>query len=221
MSNDKYGRLGTIAAALAMTLTTASAPASSPLQAAGNAKVVRAICCRCVDGSQQTVSLNTRTAPWTVSTGNGPAQPVINGGNPGWSPAAPAGWVAPPKPSGTIYTYKLTIVVPRCVIGGRVALKGRFGADNSGQLKLNGNTIASTSGGIQGFQAPNFGSFSTNIGPGTYTLSVEVKNPHGPTGMVLQGDLITQCPRSTELGAARTDASEAFACKCEGDTTSA
>lgn len=221
MKTNIYPRIGTIAAALAMTLTTASAPAGTPVQAAGPAKVVRAICCKCVDGSQQSASINTRTAPWTVALGNGAAQPVSNVGNPAWGAAAPAGWVGPASAGTGTYTYKLTIVVPQCVIGGRVTLKGRFGADNSGQLRLDGNLVASTGGGNLGFQLPNFASFSVPVGSGTHTIEVTVTNPHGPTGMIVQAALLTDCPRSPELGAAVTPADDAVACKCDADKASA
>lgn len=221
MKTNIYPRIGTIAAALAMTLTTASAPAGAPVQAAGPAKVVRAICCKCVDGSQQSVSVDTRTAPWTVALGTGSAQAVTNVGNPAWGAAAPAGWVGPAQAGTGTYRYKLTIVVPRCVIGGRVTLKGRFGADNSGKLLLDGNPIASTSGGNLGFQAPNFGSFSVPVNSGNHTLEVVVSNPHGPTGMILQGALVTDCPRSPELGGPVKDGDQAAAaCKCDADKAS-
>ncbi|MCR5872121.1 hypothetical protein LRS12_16225 [Sphingomonas sp. J344] len=152
--------------------------------------------------------------------GNGAAQAVSNVSNPAWGAAAPAGWVGPATPSTGTYIYKLTIVVPKCVIGGKVSLKGRFGADNSGQLSIGGNVVASTAGGNLGFQVPNFASFSVPVGAGTHTIEVRVTNPHGPTGMILQGALLTDCPRSPELGAAARSSDDAVACRCEADKAS-
>lgn len=209
-----YKRVFGSAAALAMMLTTASAPAP---QAAG-ASAVRAVCCKCVDGSQQKVSLDSRTAPWRVATGSGAAAPVVNATpDPGWSPLAPAGWVKPASAttSAATYTYTLTIVVPRCVIGGRVSIKGQFGADNSATLWLGTTQISATSGGINGFKAPNFGSFSTSLNSGTHVLRMVVSNAGGPTGMILSGAVITECPRSPELGAAVTGGEPAVACSCD------
>ncbi|MEG3179935.1 hypothetical protein [Sphingomonas sp. LT1P40] len=216
-----YPKAGVIAAALAMVMTTASAPPTAPVQAAGNAGSVRAICCKCIDGSQQKASLNSRTAPWRVATGNGAPAPVVNANpDPGWSPLAPAGWVKGASSAPGTYNYTLTIVVPRCVIGGRVSIKGQFGADNSAKLFLGTTQISQTSGGINGFKAPNFGSFSNAVPAGTHTLRLEVKNEGGPTGMILVGALITECPKSTELGATGSDPKVAVACKCDPDVAS-
>ncbi len=184
-------------------------------------KTVTSQCCRCLDGNQQTVSINTRTAPWMVATGNGPAVPVsTNVSNPGWSPLAPAGWVGPPALSGTSYTYTLQIEIPKCTIGARVGLKGTFGADNSAILYLDNTQISATSGGINGFQAPNFGSFSTVLTPGPHTLKVVVSNPHSVTGLILQGGLITQCPKELSSTTTAPDGTE-LACVCDEERKSA
>ncbi|HVQ07845.1 MAG TPA: hypothetical protein VMS43_05380 [Allosphingosinicella sp.] len=166
------------------------------------ADAIRVPCCRCLDGHQQVVNINTRTAPWQVgSPGSTGVQPVVAAGNVSWYPVPPAGWVGPPGNPTAVgdYTYFIRIYVPRCTIPGRVILSGRFGADNSARVFLDSGQIAASQGTPNyGFLQGSITPFSTPVGPGVHTLRVVVRNIGGPTGMILQGQLTFTCPRDLE-----------------------
>jgi hypothetical protein len=158
-------------------------------------------CCRCVDGSTQSISIDTGSAPWTFGPAGGalaPA-PVISPLTGGWTTAlAPAKWVGPGAnaPQGA-YTYSLTINVPRCIIPARIAIVGRVAADNSETVLVDGVQIAQYTG-IYGFQTPNIVRFNAPpppLAPGPHTLQVAVHNEGGPSGMVLNGTIRITCPK--------------------------
>jgi hypothetical protein len=219
--------LGTIAAALAMTLTSASVPAGTPVQAAGPARVVRAVCCKCVDGSKQTAPINTGTAPWRVTavpTGTtGGLGSVVAASNAAWTTLPPASWVGPqgaPTKVGD-YTYELTIVVPRCAVNARaMSIEGRFAADNKATVFFNNTQIAVSQGATNlGFQAASVTPFTvTGLTPGTHTLKIVVYNMSSVTALAVQGQVTTACPSNVEMSSATASASkEALACACDSD----
>jgi len=191
-----------IAAALMLAASLYAPPALAQSPAAQLPDTVRVPCCRCLDGSQQRVNLDTRTAPWRVS---GPAVVglplAVAATNVSWAPVPPAGWVGPPGNPTAVgdYTYAIRVFVPRCVIPARVMLSGRFGADNSARVFLDGNQIATSQGTPNyGFLPGSITPFSAQVGPGLHTIRVIVRNIGGPTGMILQGQLTFTCPRETE-----------------------
>ncbi len=190
------------------------APPASAQTALG--EPIRVPCCRCLDGSSQTITLNTRTAPWRVSGPGLPIQPVVAANNAAWAPVPPAGWVAPagnPTAVGD-YTYFIRFIVPNCTIPARVTISGRFGADNSARVFLDQNQIAASQGTPNyGFLPGSITPFSAVAGPGLHTIRVIVHNSGGPTGMILQGQITFTCPRELEqsgntLGAAPARAPE-------------
>lgn len=159
---------------------------------------IRIPCCRCLDGHTQTVTINTRAAPWRVDPpGVVPFQPVVPANNVAWVPLPPAGWVGPPGPPAfnSDYVYQLQIYVPRCIIPARVTFAGRFAADNRGRMYLDGNLIATS----LTFTVPTPFS-SVPLGPGIHTLNVIVHNDYGPTGLIVQGAITIVCPRELEQG---------------------
>jgi len=196
-----------LAAAVAATL-----PVTSLAQPGGPGKgdgPVRVPCCTCVDGTTKSVALATGTHAWSVSGPGVSGSPNAVGVSQvaGWAALAGAAWVAPSTsassdaPAGT-YTYTVRFQAPRCVIGGRMMLKGKAGGDNRVTVLLDGNQIGATPGSTQyGFQAANFATFNAPVtSAGTHTLTVRVDNEGGPTGMVAQATLEMQCPKGAELG---------------------
>lgn len=163
---------------------------------------IRVPCCRCLDGTRQTVNINTGTARWQVtSPGSTGIQPVALAGNPAWTPVPPARWVGPPGNPTTVgdYTYFIRIYVPRCTIPPRVVMSGRFAADNSARVFLDANQIAASQGTPNyGFLPGSITPFSASLSPGLHTVRVIVRNISGPTGMILQGSLTITCPRELE-----------------------
>jgi hypothetical protein len=157
-------------------------------------------CCRCVDGSTQTISINTGTAPWSFAPVGGvlaPA-PIISPLIGGWTTnLAPAKWIGPGAnaPAGD-YTYSLTINVPRCIIPARITISGQMAADNSEMVSVDGGPPIAQYAGIYGFVTANIVNFNAPpLTPGTHTLQVTVHNEGGPSGMVLNGTIRITCPK--------------------------
>lgn len=195
-----------LVAASSFALVVASAPTPAAAQAAG-ARTVKAVCCKCLDGKKPTASISTGTAPWRASTAAGGTalSPVTGASNPAWTALAGSSWVGPanaPKGAGN-YTYELVIQVPRCVIGARMSIEGRFAADNKATLYFNNNQIAVSQGAANlGFQAAAVTPFTiTGLTAGSHVLKVVVYNMNNVTGLNLSGQVTTGCPASTELGA--------------------
>lgn len=200
ISRSTLARL-VLAAAVAATL-----PGAGQAQPSGNNRVVPVPCCTCVDGSVKSVALSTGAIPWTVTGPGASGGNAVGVSHAAWSPLAGASWVAPSSGSSSsaqagTYVYTVRFQVPRCVIGGRVTIKGKAGADNRVTVKLDGATIGSTPGNTNaGFQAANFASFSASVtSAGIHTLTVEVKNNEGPTGMATQAVVEMQCPKGAEV----------------------
>jgi hypothetical protein len=162
-------------------------------------EVIQVPCCRCVDGSTSSVSVNTGTAPWTMASpapvSTGPAGPATH---PAWAVLAPASWVGLPvseSRTGT-YTYELKFSIPSCVIPSQFIVSGQFAADNDGRLfvlpypaalKVTPSSIGFQQGSVTPFQ---WGLAS----PGIHTLRVTVHNDDGPTGLILRGAITIGCP---------------------------
>ncbi len=193
-----------VAAAILPAASVAQTPTRPP---GGQERAGKIECCTCVDGRVKVAVFSSGAAPgWTVSgpgvSGTISAVPLSLSD---WAPLAGAAWVGPANGTSSTaqagtYIYTIKLVVPRCVIGGRVTLKGRAAADNRVAVKLDGATIASTPGTtMYGFQAANFANFNAPVSPGTHTLTVEVHNQDGYTGMAIQATVETQCPNNPEV----------------------
>jgi hypothetical protein len=172
--------------------------------------VVNAICCQCADGSLKTVDLSTGIAPWRVTgPGGGPSQLVVGGSNSAWTASAPsAQWVVPPgapQVAGN-YVYTLQYNIPSCVIPASVVMTVQFAADDSA-------TIAGT-----GFTASGFGTTgtlptvvlpATFTTPGLHTLTVNLNNVVGATGLLVKATLTTRCPLQQPTGGTATTTGDA------------
>jgi hypothetical protein len=168
------------------------------------AGTIRIPCCRCLDGHTQRITLDTRTAAWKVALpGSTNFQPVVPANNGAWVPVPPAGWVGPagsPLTPGN-YVYQIQFYVPPCTITPRVSIAGRFAADNSGTLLLDGQPIAVSLGALNvGYVANAVTPFTRNVGSGLHTLQLRVFNREIWTGMVLQGAITVTCPENLEQG---------------------
>ncbi|MFN3945814.1 MAG: hypothetical protein ACK4K7_12895 [Allosphingosinicella sp.] len=219
-------------AASIITLPSTSVAAASEAQAQDTtsgrestaARTVRAACCRCVDGSKLTASIATGTAPWraTTSPAGTALSPVVSAGHTAWAAVPGGSWVGPagaPTGAGN-YTYELVIEVPRCVIGGRMSIEGRFAADNRATLYFGNNQVAVSQGTQNhGFQAAAVTPFTiTGVTPGTHVLRVVVYNLNSITGLAVSGQVTTACPASVELSQRpATDEQFASACGCSTD----
>lgn len=166
-------------------------------------------CCRCVDGAQHQVVINTGVAPWRVTTPTPPItqpQAPVPASNLAWTNAlAPASWVSHANGSQVgDYVYELRIEVPRCMIAGRVVLTGGFSADNGAKLYL----IQGSNPPVQIAAAPPPTAFQNAtpfpnqvLQPGNvYTLRAIVTNLHGPSGFILRGQVSVACPRDPAIG---------------------
>jgi len=159
-------------------------------------------CCRCVDGRQQVIGIDTRTAPWTVALPNSITyQPVVPINDVAWAPVPPAGWVGPPggPTAEGNYTYRLRFYVPPdCIIPSRITVSGRVAADNSATVYLDGSQIAVQSTPTHGFLPGNIISFAEPVAvSGTHSLTVVVHNWSNVTGVIVQGAINMACPEQT------------------------
>ena len=199
-------------AMIALAATTAAAiPAAGKAQigtplpvlpgAHDRARVVEIPCCTCVDGRVTTTPLSTGAAAWTVSgPGISGTVPVVAASHSAWASVAPAAWVGPSAaPTGGTYVYKIVFRVPDCVIGGKVTISGRFAADNSAVLSVNGAPVFASQGTWDyGFQAGSITPFSKTLTPGIHTLEVRVYNTSDVTGLAVQANVVTVCPKELE-----------------------
>ncbi len=163
-------------------------------------KSISVPCCKCL-GEASTVN---------VSTGQGgPIDPFwkVNGGSayttppyPGWMSLPPAQWIQPvasplPSPSvpATTFKYTLKFTVPQCTIPMDASLIGSFAADNNAKVFFDGKPVTTCPG-------PRCFTVATplnipSIGPGTHTLEIQVGNEGGPSGLLVNAQLKTQCKK--------------------------
>jgi hypothetical protein len=196
-------------------LTALLAAGGSPFVTAAQAKprpvkIFTVPCCRCVDGSSQTLSINTGAAPWTMTpaTPSGGwsgdplgraasaavvAAPVTS--HPAWTTAAaPAQWVGVQAGVPGTYVFELPFYVPNCVIRPDLTVSGVFSADNAGVITIDTPTPAFTAPGPMAYQHITAFTFSVTT-PGTHVIRVTVGNNEGPTGTVVRGTITVRCPR--------------------------
>jgi hypothetical protein len=118
---------------------------------------------------------------------------------PGWiPPLAPAKWIQPvanPTPSSNVgaghYKYTTTFTIPDCPAANEVRLDGKFSADNSATVLLDNQQVASCPPGNTCFKGSV--ALSVSISPGPHTLTVDVLNEGGPSGLMVNAQLTRRC----------------------------
>lgn len=196
MKLDNVARL-LMGAVLTTSMFAVSVPA--PAQGPRPPRAVVLPCCRCLDGKTTTVNVSTGAVPYNVSFGSSAAQPVVPASNVAWTPVPPGQWVGP---SGNAaigdYTYSMPFQVPKCLIPMQVTISGKFAADNSGKLYIDGNFVKASQG------TPNYGflpgsvtpfSWTGVLAPGPHAIKMVVTNSSGPTGVVVAATIRVTCPR--------------------------
>jgi hypothetical protein len=160
-------------------------------------RIIRLPCCRCLDGKRTNVNVSTGTVPWNVAFGNSAAQPAALTSNVAWAPVPPGHWIGTGSETAGNYTFQMPFQVPRCVIPMQVTISGKFAADNSAKLYIEGNLVASSLG------TPNYGflpgsvtpfTWSGPLVPGAHSIKVVVTNSDGPTGLVVAATITVTCP---------------------------
>lgn len=160
-----------------------------------------------------------------LSTGQaGPVDPLwkVNGGPayttppyPGWATnLGPAKWIQPvasPTPSASVAVgvlkYTVQFNVPKCGIGSQVRIDGHFAADNGAKVTFDGNPVA-TCPTPYCFKAPGQPLTVTGIGAGIHTLTFEVKNEGGPSGLSVNAKLTRSCLTRNPVGYKTKEACE-------------
>jgi hypothetical protein len=160
---------------------------------------IRLPCCQCLDGKTlPAINASTGAAPWNVAFGSSAAQPVATASNAAWTPVSPGQWVGP---SGSAavgdYTYLMPFQVPKCTIPMQVTISGKFAADNSAKLYIDGTFVKASQG------TPNYGflpgsvtpfSWTGALTPGAHAIKMVVTNSSGPTGVVVAATITVTCP---------------------------
>lgn len=221
MTVDKFARL--LARAVLMTSALAVAaptlalaqrvPKPGPGLGPVPTKTITLPCCRCLDGKSVTIKVSTGAVPWSV-TPPGVGAPTVAAvaasnpawvlpSNPAWTGAPPAVWVGAPgaiETPGT-YLFQMPFHVPKCIIPMQVKISGKFAADNSGQLYVDGNLVTASAG------TPSYGflpgsvtpfTWTGTLAPGSHAIRFVVTNDDGPTGAIVAATITVTCPREAE-----------------------
>jgi hypothetical protein len=157
-------------------------------------------CCKCLGGTN-TLDLSTISSnKWTV---NGSPAVFLTALHPLWNiNPGPAKWVSTLATGSTggipggAYDYRLDFVVPACTIDQTVTLTGNFGGDDDVQVFLDNNGLVPACTGGWCFNTPKktLPTFSANVGSGSHSLIVKVKNSStGPSGMFINAKLTANC----------------------------
>lgn len=177
----------------------------------GRARTPALKCCNCL-GETTTANLSTGAVPWTVKVPpSGSVQGTTLASNVAWinSPLStvsplpqllPAKWISPvgnPTAVG-VYRYETQFNAQKCIIPSEISISGNFLADNTGVLKIDGKTVASSLG------TPNYGFLPGSLTPfsytipanssvGIHTVTMEANNIGGPTGIIVQLSVTRKC----------------------------
>jgi hypothetical protein len=166
-------------------------------------------CCKCL-GETTTTNLSTGAVPWTASLPGSPAQGgTALAANVAWTTmlAPLAQWISPagnPQTVG-VYNYQTQFDARRCSIQSEIVVTGKFLADNSATLLIDGNKVISSQG------TPNYGFLPGSLTPfsyvipagsaaGIHTVTVQATNSSGPTGIVVQLTATRKCSDKVEKG---------------------
>jgi hypothetical protein len=118
-----------------------------------------------------------------------------------------ANWISPvgnPQSVG-VYNYETRFDARRCTIPSEIVITGKFLADNSATLLVDGQKVISSQG------TPNYGFLPGSLTPfsytipagsaaGVHTITVQATNAGGPTGVVVQLTATRKCSDKIEKG---------------------
>lgn len=133
---------------------------------------------------------------WTVNGAAAYTTPLV----PGWANnLGPAKWIQPvasPLPAYNVAVgvlkYSVHFVVPKCGKLSQVRIDGNYAADNAAKVTLDGNPITSCPTPYC-FKAPGQPLTINGITAGPHTLTFEVKNEGGPSGLSVNARLTRDC----------------------------
>jgi hypothetical protein len=192
-------------AAFAFTSAAFAQEARKPVPAKGLSTLP---CCKCVGGTT-TTNLSTGTAVWKLIAPTVSA--TVLSSNAAWttllaSQIPAAQWISPvgnpTNAGGTIYELKFD--TRKCIIPSDIVISGKFLADNSATLMVNGLPVASSIG------TPNYGFLPGSLTPFSFTIpaamangvqsiTVQASNDEGTaTGIVVQATATRKCPNERE-----------------------
>ncbi len=167
-------------------------------------------CCKCL-GESTTANLSTGAVAWTASLPGGSVQtPTATASNPAWTTmlAPMAQWISPAGNPTTIgvYNYQTQFDARNCTIPSDITITGKFLADNSGVLLVDGHTVASSVGTPNyGFLPGSLTSFSYTIpagsAAGVHTVTLQAHNSGSFTGIVVQLTATRKCSSKVEKDA--------------------
>jgi hypothetical protein len=166
-------------------------------------------CCKCL-GETTTTNLSTGAVPWSVSSPGSSAQAgTAVASNVAWTTmlAPMAQWISPvgnPQTVG-VFNYQTQFDARRCTIPSEIVITGKFLADNTATLLIDGNNVISSQG------TPNYGFLPGSLTPfsytipagsaaGVHTVSLQATNSGGPTGVVVQLTATRKCSDRIEKG---------------------
>ena len=147
-----------------------------------------------VDGGGVTTLVGTNDAHYALIAGPITPIPISTVANPGWVPNNPptSQWIGPPDPPDTPNvdvpngTYIYELIFDLTGLDETTAqISGDWSSDNSSLVRLNGTPAAGIphSGGSTAFQSFDTFSFNTGFVSGFNSLTFEVTNDGGPSGL--------------------------------------
>jgi hypothetical protein len=181
-----------------------------PNAAEGVLCAIKLPCCRCLDGTETLIPIDTGVAAWRVTPPGSAYQlaavpiPPVPGA---WTTllGPPAVWIGAPGAPETVgdYEFELQFYVPDCVIPAEIVVKGEAAADNWADIWLDTN---STGINVPTYDNSGITSFVAGpvSGPGIHRLRFVLTNAGGPTGLVVKGTIVVRCPRQLEHGSGVT-----------------
>lgn len=151
------------------------------------------------------LNLSTGTATYNVTPPASATSTAVDvtPPNPAWTTIPGAVWVGVSADDGSAnaaigsYVYTTTFTLTSTS-----DLSGSFATDNEGEVLLSGGSISGmeslASNPVVQFLSPT--SFSADdLGPGVYTLTVDVTNDGGPTGALVGASTVTTTPEPSSL----------------------
>ena len=210
MTTATMSRRGLACLFVAASIFSTSVAAQEMDRAAPAKRLTIVPCCKCL-GEVHTANLSTGAAPWTAALPNSSAQAAtVPSSNPAWTTmlAPTAQWISPagnPQTPG-VYAYQTQFDARNCTIPSEITISGKFLADNSAVLLVDGHTVASSQG------TPNYGFLPGSLTPfsytipagsaaGVHTVTVQARNSESYTGVVVQLAVTRKCSNKIEKDA--------------------